>query len=50
MDAGVKKYCEVYFVWKTHVLPQGSSGTGQFQDWTDDDAAGISKDDINWSV
>lgn len=31
---------------QTHVLPQGSSGTGQFQDWTGSYAAGRSKQDV----
>lgn len=35
-----------FILFETHVLPQGSSGTGQFQDWTGDYAAGISKQDV----
>lgn len=37
------KYYEVYSAWDTQILPRGSSGTGQFQDWTGGFAAGISK-------
>lgn len=37
----------VRFIWsETSVLPQGSSGTGQFQDWTGGYAAGLSKQDV----
>lgn len=37
----------VRFIWfETRVLPQGSNGTGQFQDLTGGYAAGISKQDV----
>lgn len=35
-----------FILFKTQVLPQGSSGTGQFLDWTDGYAAGLSKQDV----
>lgn len=35
-----------FILLKTQVLPQGSSGTGQFLDWTDGYAAGLSKQDV----
>lgn len=37
-----------FILLETHVLPQDSSGTGQFRDWTGGNAAGISKQDVYW--
>ncbi len=35
-----------FILLETRVLPQGSSGTGQFLDWTGGYTAGISKQDV----
>lgn len=35
-----------FILFETRVLPQGSSGTGQFRDWTGGYAAGVSKQDV----
>lgn len=46
-----------FILFETHVLPQGSSGTRQFQDWAGGYAAGLSKQDVllteqcsNWFI
>lgn len=43
-DAAVRTVRLILF--ETRVLPQGSSGTGQIQDWTGGYAAGVSKQDV----